>query len=72
MKIATSLGDFKRYFSIEKALNKVYEIKGRKQRFKDGRVNIYGVCTFPQILIGHKVKLVLVKELKKAKEGDGK
>ena len=44
-------------FSFQKAMNKIYEIRGYLH--KNGSINAN--CTFPQILIGHKVKLVLVE-----------
>ena len=48
----------KSYFSLERALKKIHTIKG--YRTVNGRI----VCTIsvPQILIGHKVKLVLADE----------
>lgn len=46
-----------RHLSLEKALNRTYKINGYLD--KDG--NIIVQRSFPSILIGHKVKLVLVK-----------
>lgn len=43
--------------SLEKALNKVYEING----YLSLKGHIRGFRSFPSILIGHKVKLILVK-----------
>lgn len=65
MKIGTNLGNFKKGFSLKKALSKTYEVKGRKGIYKSGKhkgkVTLCGFLTFPQILIGHKIKLVLIK-----------
>ena len=53
---------FKPYFSIEKSLNKIYTIKGAKSyNKKSGKSVVLGFSTFPQILIGRKIKLILVK-----------
>ncbi len=43
--------------SLEQALNKTYTING----YLDHRNSIIAVRNFPSILIGHKVKLVLVE-----------
>lgn len=43
--------------TIEKAINKTYKVKGYLT--KQGK--IYASSTFPQILIGHKFKLQLIK-----------
>ena len=51
--------DRKPYISIDKALSKVYEVKGYKA--KNGRIQISHICP-PQTLIGRKVKLVLVED----------
>ena len=68
MKIGTRLGNLKPYFSLEKALSKTYEVKGRKAVYKTGKkkgiVSFSGIIFVPQILIGHKIKLVLKKQEK--------
>lgn len=46
------------HISLEEALNKIYEIKGYLNK-KNGCLSSHQ--SFPSILIGHKVKLVLVK-----------
>lgn len=43
--------------SLEKALSKTYEING----YINNQQRLVAARTFPSILIGHKVKLVLVK-----------
>lgn len=49
--------------SFEEALNKIYEVKGYKQKT---RATIMATCTFPSILVGHKFKIMLQdKKLKK-------
>ena len=45
-------------YTFEEAINKVYEIKG----YLTKNARIRSVISCPQILIGHKVKLVLVNE----------
>jgi len=52
--------NFQSYISLESALKKVYTVKGYK-RIKNGkpRIRISQIHP-PSILIGHKVKLVLV------------
>jgi hypothetical protein len=45
------------HYSLEEALEKVYEIKASRNN-KVG--SFQGALSFPSILIGHKVKLVLV------------
>jgi len=47
------------HLTLERALNKIYEIKGYKDK---KRKHFYGYRHFPKILIGHKVKLILVDE----------
>ena len=43
--------------TLEKALNKVYEIKG----YVNGQGQMIAYRSFPTTLIGHKVKLLLIK-----------
>lgn len=43
---------------LKEALSKVYEIRGYKHK-KDNSITAYK--NFPSILIGHKVKLILIK-----------
>lgn len=53
-----NLGCHKPYFTLEEALSRIYEVKGYKQKKKKGieaRINV------PSILIGHKIKLLLIK-----------
>ena len=47
----------KPYFNLEQALNRVYEVKG----YMSNENKILARLHLPQILTGHKVRLVLVK-----------
>ena len=62
-KIGTTLGKFKSKISLEQALNKVYNIDGYKyiDGKKQPRIQARNICV-PSILIGHKVKFVLVDD----------
>ncbi len=51
----------KPYKSLEQALNKIREVRGYKKKHGNGEPSFYGSLTLPQILVGKKVKLVLVK-----------
>lgn len=53
-----SFGNQNAKVSLQKALDKVYEIRANIRNV-DG--SFWGVLSFPSILIGHKVKLILVK-----------
>jgi len=58
-----SLNSVHKRKTIEQALNKIYEIRGYGIK-RNGRGFIRAVCSFPAILIGHKVKLVLIDNIK--------
>lgn len=67
MKKKTIIGfsNRKPYISLEEALNKIYEINPNKAVYRNGKRKgqrkLNPLITVPQILIGHKVKLVLVE-----------
>lgn len=44
-------------FTLEKALNQTYEVKG----YLNSNNYIQASCNFPQILVGHKFKIQLIK-----------
>lgn len=66
--VAPNVGRFRCYISLEEALAKVYEVKGylinqnRMDASGHKRPPTRAAClNVPSILIGHKVKLVLVE-----------
>ena len=58
MRIPTKLGNHKPNISFDEAIERTYEIKANRN-FKNNSIS--GTCSFPSILIGHKVKLILIK-----------
>ena len=52
--------------SLKKALNRVYEVKAYKG--KNGNLNVQ--LPVPQILIGHKLKIILYDERRKEEKTD--
>lgn len=52
-----TVGNIRNGYSLEGALNKVYEVKGYLTKSN----NLISMISFPQILIGHKFKIVLVE-----------
>lgn len=58
-KTIIRIGNRNPKISLEKALNKVYPILVTKRFNKKGEGRLQLVISVPQILIGHKVKLVL-------------
>ena len=59
-KIPLTIGSER--MSLEKALNKTYEMLGYKRISKDGRKRFVCSRCFPSILVGHKVRLVLADD----------
>lgn len=51
-----NIGSHKGYISLEQALSRVYEVKG----YIDKRNHVQQKLNVPSILIGHRIKLVLV------------
>jgi len=52
------IGGRSKIFSLEKALSQVYEIRGY---LESSTGKLKAIRTFPSVLIGHKVKLQLIK-----------
>ena len=57
-KKAKRVGGYRPNFSLEEALKRTYKIRGYLNKKQN---SICAACSFPSILTGHKVKLVLIK-----------
>ena len=59
-KICIQKGAVKGYISLEKALNKTYQVRGSI----DKQNRIHAFCSVPKVLIGHKFKIILQNQSK--------
>lgn len=60
-KTIIRIGNRKPYISLEKALSREYEVLATAIKKGKQKGRIHPLIRVPQILIGHKVKLILVK-----------